>query len=317
MVYVEPKKKGDKVYYYHTRGIRIGESIKKIRKYVGTDREIAYSLDKFKNSIQEIAEKELDSYRKDFIEDDLTYSNDIIKDIFKENIIISNLKEFDKNIKEKIEYEFPIKFIFNSNSIEGSRISQEEVEKILTGKSSTHKNRSEVQEVKNSQKSWEFMKKDFNFNVKSIKELHAILTKDLKNLYGDSYVQGFKKVNIVVGQEAMPTTEPKYVKEELKKLLEWYKENKNKEFTPKLAFDFYYRYELIHPFEDGNGRTGRYILNKILVDNGYQPVIVFENNRESHHRAFLKAQNGHMKYLYDFMFKQYKKTFEKFYSQYY
>jgi len=61
------------------------------------------------------------------------------------------------------------------------------------------------------------------------------------------------------------TVVPEYVYSELSTLLKWYKEQKKYLSPPELAFKFYYRYEKIHPFEDGNGRTGRMIMNQILI----------------------------------------------------
>lgn len=316
MVYIEKKNISNNDYYYHTLSVREKTRIKKYRRYIGSEIKLAQNKDEFYKSFIYFSNKNLLNVPPKINLKEITYDEKIINEIYKNNNLVYHFKEFNKDVDQIIEKEFPIKFIFNSNSIEGSRIPEEDVEKILKGKTTTYKNQNEVQEVKNSQKSWEFMKKGFKFNTKSIKELHKILTHNLKNNYGDPYVQGFKQVDIVVGPEAMRTASPKDVKPQLKKLLEWYKENKNKEFIPKIAFDFYYKYELIHPFEDGNGRTGRLIINKILFDNGYEPLIVFESNKESHHRAFVKAQNGHMKTFYDFMFKQYNKTFKEFYNTY-
>lgn len=315
MVYIEKKKVKDTFYYYHVRTIRIHGVFKKFRRYIGKDLSKAYVKEEFIKSLNQFSKKELELLQNDGNFKDLTYSSNVINDIFKNNIKISNLKEFYPNLKNQINKEFPILFIYNSNSIEGSRLPYEDVEKIVLGKKSIYKDKNEIIEAENSISCLKFMSTAFKFNFKSLKMLHSILTYNL--LYnGASYHQGFKKSNIVVGFDARPTTPPKLVKSELKKLFQWYEEHKKILFTPQLAFDFYYKYELIHPFEDGNGRTGRFIMNKILMDNGYQPMIIFTENSQSHHRAFVRAEKGNMKYFYDFMFKQYRKSYEKFYNKF-
>jgi len=317
MVYIEAKKIKGSVYYYHTRCVRQGSKIKKFRRYIGKEKQLAYNLDEFKLSIEKFAQEELNLIPQNYNTHLLTYSKNVINDIFKKNIIISNIREFDKNINSEIEKEFPIEFIYNSNNIEGSKLPLEEIRKIIQGKKTIHKNRNEVKEAENSIKAYEFLKKDFKFNMKSIKELHKILTKDLKD--GDEpYHQGFKDIEIIVGKYDAETTHPDDVKLELKELLEWHNTHKKNTFPPELAFKFYFKYEKIHPFVDGNGRTGRFIMNKILMNNNFQPIIIYKKNKDSHINAFQKGRTTNIKYFLDFMFKKYRSNFsgDEFYGKY-
>ena len=315
MVYVEKKRVGSSYYYYHTRNIRLNLKNKKFRRYVGKDLSKAYEREEFLKSVDSFVNKELEVMKQSFIPEDLTYSPNILNDIFKFNSKVSNFKEFYPNIKLEIDKEFPIAFIYNSNSIEGSRLPIKEVEKIVLGKKSLYEDKNEIIEAKNSIECWRFMNEEFTFTLKSVKELHKKLTHNLLS-NNAPYHQGFKQKDIVVGYDARTTIPSHLVKSSLKELFEWYKEHKKTMFGPQLAFEFYYRYELIHPFEDGNGRTGRFIMNKILIDLGFVPMIMYSQNAQNHHRAFVRAENGNKKYFFDFMFKQYRKTFEEFYSKF-
>ena len=83
-------------------------------------------------------------------------------------------------------------------------------------------------------------------------------------------------------------------------------------FPLQLAFDFHLRYEQIHPFENGNGRTGRLLMNKILLQHGMLPMVVFKENKTAYFSAIKKAaesQHG-KKVYYTFMIEQYKKSLE-------
>ena len=316
MVYVELKKRRDKIYYYHTRGIRLGSQIKKIRRYVGVSKLSAYSKEEFMKSYEEISKKELKFLPKNYIDYKLTYSKNVIDEIFKKNLLVKYLRTFDPSYSEIIEREFPLEFIYHSNNIEGSKLPFSEVRKIVQGKNSNYNNREEVKEAQNSVEAYEFMKKKFKFDEKSILKLHRILTNNL-TIEGSPYQQGFKKIEIVVGKYEEETTHPDNVKQELHELLLWYDENKEKMFPPELAFKFYFKYEKIHPFEDGNGRTGRFIMNKILMNSKYEPMIIYKKNKESHLRAFTKGRTGNFKGFTDFMFKKYRKNFEEFYYKHF
>jgi len=124
---------------------------------------------------------------------------------------------------------------------------------------------------------------------------------------GDYYPKGFRKTKIIVGNEE--TAKPEHIKEELKKMLEWYKKNK-KNYALKIAFDFHSKYETIHPFRDANGRTGRLIMNKILMQNHYPLMLVFKDNKQGYFNAIKKARENKNKKYYQFMLEQQLKSYQ-------
>ncbi len=107
-----------------------------------------------------------------------------------------------------------------------------------------------------------------------------------------------------------PTTPPEKVEEEIKELINWYKKNKGKLHPLLLSFEFHRRYEFIHPFLDGNGRTGRLIMNKILISNGYPPLIVYKENKHAYFNALEKSKEGRLKNYYQFMLEQEDKSYD-------
>ena len=130
---------------------------------------------------------------------------------------------------------------------------------------------------------------------------------------GDPYPRGFKTVNNVVNN--METVPPDMVIPRLTDLLDRYKENKRKTHPLKLAMDFHLTYEHIHPFLDGNGRSGRLIMNKILMSQKYFPIIIYSGNSRAYFNAMSKGLAGkNMKTYYQLMLKQAKKTYKDFYS---
>jgi Fic family protein len=126
---------------------------------------------------------------------------------------------------------------------------------------------------------------------------------------GTVYPKGFKKIANIVGNST--TVAPEHVKERLQQLLQYYKTNKRTIHPLILAFDFHLEYEHIHPFQDGNGRTGRLLLNKILIDSGYCPMIVFKENSQAYFNALNQAISGNnKKQYYLFMLEQMRKSYK-------
>jgi Fic family protein len=276
-----------------------------IKKYIGLETHLFNKEKYILDNIAQLSDEEL-KFRVSFLP--ILYSgSNLPKAIEFKSLKISNLIE-GKKCESFIDIEFAKEFIFNSNNIEGSKIPPEKVREIIAQGNSKYINRNEVIEVQNSIKAYEYIKKSFKFTLTSIKRLYYILTKGLFREGNIPYPKGFKVEEIIVGNST--TAPPEKVEEELIKLLEWYKSNKNKIHPLILAFEFHRQYEYIHPFSDGNGRTGRLIMNKILLSAGYPPIIVYKSNKLAYFNAFEKSTNGKIKSYYQFMLEQTDKTYD-------
>jgi Fic family protein len=81
------------------------------------------------------------------------------------------------------------------------------------------------------------------------------------------------------------------VEREMIYLIETYRFQRKDSFSLQLAFDFHLKYEQIHPFENGNGRTGRLIMNKILLQNAMIPMIVYTENKQSYSNSIASSNS--------------------------
>jgi Fic family protein len=88
-------------------------------------------------------------------------------------------------------------------------------------------------------------------------------------------------------------------------LLSSYKQNKKIKFPIQSAFDFHFSFERIHPFQNGNGRVGRFLMNKILQTNNFMPMIILEQNREKYFNSFVSVIERNKKKYYKFLLEQY------------
>ena len=217
-----------------------------------------------------------------------------------------NLQEWKKIIK--FFNEFYQYFIYESNKTEWSRIPFSEVKKLFEIWQSNYKNKNEIQEVINSQKAWNYLLNDFTFTKQKIKKLYHILTKNLLQETGDKYPRWFRKVNVIVWNSNV--LDFQLIEKTLDKLLQQYKQQIKTDFPLKVAFDFYLEFEKIHPFENWNWRIWRLLLNKILIQNKFFPMIIFSENKQAHFSAISSTKYNKKKY-YKFMLQQYEKTLNK------
>ncbi|NQT58165.1 MAG: Fic family protein [Bacteroidetes bacterium] len=187
-----------------------------------------------------------------------------------------------------------IRFAYNTNRIEGSRLTEDETRYIfetntlIDGKGSN--NVDDVVETANHFYLFDVMLEEAAelLSEKMIKKYHGLLkngtTDARKNWFN---VGDYKQLpNEVGGKE---TTNPKDVAIAIRKLLCWY--NGISEITLEEIIDFHYRFECIHPFQDGNGRVGRLIMFKECLRNNIMPYIIEDNYKAFYYRGLSEFGN--------------------------
>ena len=105
---------------------------------------------------------------------------------------------------------------------------------------------------------------------------------------------GYRKVDVRVIKANFKSTHAVYVKTDMGLLLKWYNNNKAKLHPLVLATIFHHKFEKIHPFLDGNGRTGRMLLNYILIKNKYPPLIIRRKFRTNYLDSLEKADKSNL-----------------------
>lgn len=203
---------------------------------------------------------------------------------------------------------FIVLFVLNSNRAEGSRVTRENIEKIINKK---RKPRTKIdKEIVNSFDALNFAFSDkMKWNTASVKNIHKILFQGI-----DEEIAGkYKQENIVVGAggPASITTPKEKVKREMKHLMLWFNKMKKRMYPPILALKFHWKFEQIHPFQDGNGRVGRILLNALLLDSFFIPVIFFSENHRAYGSSIAKAIEGRDKKIAKYFVEQLKKTLNR------
>jgi Fic family protein len=206
------------------------------------------------------------------------------------NILLDRLRE-EKAMKLKggIYHLTQIKLCYNSNRIEGSRLTEDQTRFIFeTNSISTGDKEAadvdDIIEAKNHFLCFDYMLEsaDLLLSEEIIKGIHKIL----KTATTDSARKWFRvgeykaRPNIVGDSE---TTPPGKVKPAMKSLL--YEYNKKEQPDFKDIIGFHCRFEKIHPFQDGNGRVGRLILFRECLKNDITPFIIDEDHKQFYYRG--------------------------------
>ena len=196
--------------------------------------------------------------------DELLNENEF--DISKINILDVLREQKNMKIKGNLYHHTQITFAYNTNHIEGSKLTEEqtrhiyETNTLITEKESIT-DLDDILETANHFKLVDYMLEvaDEKLTEKMIKDFHKILKEGTSDSRKNWFNVGeYKKLSNEVG--GLRTTEPKNVEKDMKKLLEWYENLEN--VTIKDIIEFHAKFEKIHPFQDGNGRIGRIIAFK-------------------------------------------------------
>ncbi len=195
-----------------------------------------------------------------------------------------------------IYHKIQIDLTYNSNHIEGSRLTHEQTRYIFEtntiGVSEGAVKVDDVVETANHFKCIDMIIDNANRMLSEafIKQLHAVLKSGTSDSRLDWFAVGdYKQLPNEVG--GTDTTAPENVSAEIKKLIAEYNAIENITFDDLL--DFHYRFERIHPFQDGNGRIGRLLLFKECLRNNIVPFIIDDDVKMFYYRGLKKWQNEH------------------------
>ena len=308
-MHIKEKVINKKKYKYLVKSIRLPNGqIKKIEKIHKGEP---------KKEIEKILEeKEKKEYLRYMLKNFSTNSIFTEKEFEKIEDIKLNYRKILKKITEAALKDlldrFTANFTYESNALEGNSLTLKNVAIIMFENTAIKgKDLREIYETRNSRKVIEqIMQNKFSVCSEDIIKIHKLLVKDI------NIQTGYKKFpNEIIGRN-IKTAPPEKVQKEMNNLINWYTKNKEKIHPLELAALFHGKLEQIHPFEDGNGRVGRFLINIILVNNKYPPLIIRKSQRISYLKALENFDHNHTDTLRRFMLEKFKETYKKFFDVY-
>lgn len=208
--------------------------------------------------------------------------------------LLSRLKAEKKTkLHGGIYHKIQIDLTYNSNHIEGSTLTHDQTRYIFETNTigiGTAVKVDDVVETANHFKCIDMIIDNAAYapSESFIKQLHAVLKNGTSDSRQDWFAVGdYKRLpNEVGGKE---TTPPDNVANEMKRLLKEYNAIEEKSFDDLL--DFHFRFEAIHPFQDGNGRVGRLLLFKECLRNRIVPFIITDDLKMYYYRGLSEWKN--------------------------
>lgn len=196
------------------------------------------------------------------------------------------IKQKESKFKGNIYHFSQVNFSYNSNKMEGSRLTSEQTEAIFETSSFISKNDDLIKlddliESKNHFKLFDYMLDyvDEPLSKEMIIEMNKILKRGTSDEDNPRYnVGGFKVVPNTIGVVNMiETSSSETTEQDVDSLLDNY--SKLTQVTLEDIIDFHVKFERIHPFGDGNGRVGRIIMFKECLKNNIMPFIILDQDK--------------------------------------
>ena len=184
---------------------------------------------------------------------------------------------------ERLNEEFTVEYTYNSNAIEGNTLTLRETDMVLRGLTIDQKPLKDHMEAVGHKEAFDFVRELVQDNVpiseRVIQQIHYLVLADKKEDRGV-----YRRVPVrIMGAQHEPV-QPYLIQPHMEQLMLNFAESTEHIIT-KLA-RFHIEFEGIHPFIDGNGRTGRLLVNLELMKAGYPPIDIKFTDRIAYYNAF-------------------------------
>ena len=191
---------------------------------------------------------------------------------------------------QRLTEEFIVEYTYNSNAIEGNTLTLRETDMVLRGLTIDKEPLKDHMEAVGHKEAFDFVselvKNNAAITESVIKQIHYLVLADKKDDRGV-----YRKVPVrIMGAKHEPV-QPYLIAPRMEQLLEQYYNN-TEHIVTKLA-RFHIEFESIHPFIDGNGRTGRLLVNLELMKAGYPPIDIKFADRIAYYNAFDEYHSKH------------------------
>ena len=203
---------------------------------------------------------------------------------------LDNRRPLTEGEIKRLNEEFTIEYTYNSNAIEGNTLTLRETDLVLRGLTIDRKPLKDHMEAVGHKEAFEFVselvKQNEPLSERIIKQIHFLV------LVGNKDDRGvYRRVPVrIMGAKHEPV-QPYMIEPKMEELLKKLMEGKEHIIT-KLA-RFHIEFEGIHPFIDGNGRTGRLLVNLELMKAGYPPIDIKFTDRMEYYKAFDEYHENH------------------------
>ena len=203
--------------------------------------------------------------------------------IDRKKIELESRRPLTEGEMERLTEEFVVEYTYNSNAIEGNTLTLRETDLVLRGLTIDRKPLKDHMEAVGHKEAFDFVldlvKEQVPLSESIIKQIHYLVLADKKDDRGV-----YRRIPVKIMGAKHEPLQPYLIQPKMEQLLESYS-NSTEHIIRRLA-RFHIEFEGIHPFIDGNGRTGRLLVNLELMKAGYPPIDIKFTDRISYYNAF-------------------------------
>ena len=209
----------------------------------------------------------------------------LLLDIEKKRDLLSTKRPLTPGEVERLAHEFMIDFTYNSNAIEGNTLTLQETALALEGMTVDRKPLKDHLEAVGHRDAFLYVQEiaagELELSEYVVKNIHALVL-----MHGPEDKGIYRRIPVRIMGAYTEPVEPHLIKEKMESLLLKNEERKSQISSIERIARFHLEFEGIHPFIDGNGRTGRLILNLELIRSGFPPINVKFTDRKRYYDAF-------------------------------
>ncbi len=226
---------------------------------------------------------------------------------------LNTLRPMPPSAVRKLKEQFEIEMTYNSNAIEGNSLTLRETFLVIhEGITIKNKPLKDHLEATNHKEALDFLydlvghEKNITFSQHLIKSLHQLVTQNIEKEWAGRYRNGPVRITGTPHQPPNALDIPHHMND----LIRWAGMNQQKLHPVELAAILHHKFVHIHPFFDGNGRTGRLIMNILLMQRGYPLAVILKNDRKRYYRVLQEADDGNPKPLVEFVAKAVERSLD-------
>lgn len=217
-------------------------------------------------------------------------------------------KGLDKELELKLKKHLLISHVYNSNAIEGNQLSLRETELILNGMVVNERPLKDEIEAQSLANATEYLYKLIDgrepLTKRTLLELHGLIMADIPGM--DSGCFRKEEVQIKNSKHTPPSFLT--VDGHIDEMFQWMNRNSHKHPPLIMATILHHWLTWVHPFSDGNGRTGRMFLDFFLLQKGYPEIVVKITDRDNYYNALIAADDGNLTQLLELFSEKLRQT---------
>lgn len=281
--------------YYLVRDVKVGQSRTKVRKYLGRTPPAPADVDGFRRrfgpelelqAAGKRAQYSSAAYKSEYLTSSELYTVERVKMLHAAVVNLLTASEI-----EVYERDFEISYIHGTTAIEGNTLTLSQAQDLLSHEITPQgKSLREINEVQNFKKVVRYrnayrgrVTRDF------VRNIHALV---MDNIDVESAGQFRRRDDIGIEGCPLPVTPFRRIESELQELIDRYYSRIDSGYHPfEESVLFHYRFEMIHPFTDGNGRVGREIMN-FMISRARYPRLLFLGRDRPKYIGALKLGNA-------------------------